>query len=80
MLRFSDVLALRLRLIRLEIFADEGAAELASMLGLPCRTWESYERGVAIPSEIPVQFIVLTHASPLWLLHGIGERFQLCPV
>ena len=72
-------LAERLRLIRLEFFADEGPAGLASMLRLSCSSWSNYENGVTIPDEILLQFLELTGVNPLWLLHGFGEKFRLPP-
>jgi hypothetical protein len=72
-------IAERLRLIRLEFFADEGPAGFASILELPCRTWANFERGEAIPCDILLQFLELTGVSPVWLLHGFGKRFWISP-
>jgi hypothetical protein len=72
-------IAARLRLIRLEFFADEGPAGIASMLKLSCSSWSNYESGVTIPEEILLQFLELTGVNPLWLLHGFGEKFRLSP-
>ena len=72
-------IAERLLMIRLEFFADEGRAGLASMLKLPCRVWANYERGVTIPCDILLKFLDLTGVNPVWLLHGFGEKFWLSP-
>jgi hypothetical protein len=67
----------RLRLIRLELYGDPGGPTLAGMLGLPSRTWANYERGVTIPGETLLGFLVLTGLEPLWLLRGVGERYRV---
>jgi hypothetical protein len=79
MSRRGDTIATRVREIRMEFFAEEGQDGLASMLGLPCRTWNNYEHGVSIPGEILLQFLEMTGINPVWLLHGIGEKFHFSP-
>jgi hypothetical protein len=46
---------------------------LAEALGLPDRTWRSYEAGVTIPAPVILRFIEVCGASPHWLLTGEGE-------
>jgi hypothetical protein len=67
----------RLRLIRLERYGEHGGPALADMLRLPSRTWANYERGVTIPGEILLGFLVLTGLEPLWLLRGAGEKYRM---
>jgi hypothetical protein len=70
-------LARRLGIIRAERFGgDCGPNRLASMLGLPTRTWRNYESGVSIPGEVLLRFIEITAAEPLWLLRGVGPRYR----
>jgi hypothetical protein len=45
----SDLLARRLRKIRLQLFGDHGAPLLAEALKIPVRTWLNYEWGITIP-------------------------------
>ena len=45
----NDVLAGRLRELRLELYGVHGGPVLAEALGLPARTWAHYESGVTIP-------------------------------
>jgi transcriptional regulator with XRE-family HTH domain len=72
--RIKDVIARRLRLIRTELYGEEGGPELAGRLGLPLRTWLNYESGVTIPGEVLLRLIELTGTEPLWLLRGVGEK------
>ena len=69
-------IACRLRLIRTEIYGEEGGLELAGQLGLPFRTWVNYESGVTIPGEIVLSFLEATSINPLWLLRGIGPKYR----
>ena len=64
----------RLRLIRSEIFGEYGGPELADRLGLPFQTWFNYERGVTIPGEVLLQFLIITNTEPLWVLCGEGPK------
>jgi hypothetical protein len=52
---------------------DVGA--VAGALRLPDETWQNYESGVTIPAPVILEFIVLTGASPRWLLSGEGDRY-----
>lgn len=73
--RAKWLLADRLRTIRTELFGDRGLAEFARRLGVPLRTWYSYESGVTVPAEILLSFIELTAVEPHWLMHGAGPRY-----
>ena len=48
---------------------------LAETLGLPERTWQNYESGVAIPALVILRFVELTGASPRWLRTGKGDKY-----
>jgi hypothetical protein len=72
----TGALAERLRGVRFDLYGEHGAPELARELGLPVRTWIDYELGATIPAEVLLHFLILTHAEPLWLLQGQGERFR----
>jgi hypothetical protein len=69
-------LARRVRVIRVELYGDDGVPELARVLGLPARTWFNYEQGITIPGETILAFMVATGADPGWLLHGEGPQFR----
>jgi hypothetical protein len=69
-------LADRIRSIRTELYGERGLAELAKQIGVPVRTWYSYETGVTVPAEVLLRFIELTHVEPLWLQHGQGNKIQ----
>ena len=69
----SRVLAGRVREIRRRVFGEQGGPRLAEALGLPDRTWRSYEAGVTIPAPVILRFIEVCGASPHWLLTGEGE-------
>ena len=57
-------------------FGNEGVPQLAEALGIPVRTWENYEVGVAIPDTIILRFLCLTESAPLWLLSGEEPRYS----
>lgn len=77
--RAKWVLADRLRTVRTELFGDRGLADFACRLGVPIRTWYSYESGVTVPAEVLLAFIELTAVDPHWLFHGTGSRYQAQP-
>ena len=68
-------LSRRLKEIRRELFGEHGAPLLTGRLKLAERSWYNYERGVTIPGEILLEFIVQTGASPRWLLRGEGPKY-----
>jgi transcriptional regulator with XRE-family HTH domain len=72
----KTAIAGRLRLIRSEIFGEDGGPELADQLGIPHRTWSNYETGVTIPGEFLLLFLEITGAEPKWLLCGEGLRYR----
>jgi hypothetical protein len=73
----SDQIVARIREIRIETFGDDGVDGVAQALNIPARTWENYENGVLIPSQMLLQFIELTDADPHWLLTGDGRRYRI---
>jgi hypothetical protein len=75
----NDVLAIRLREVRLAIYGEHGVPLLAKALGIPARTWTHHESGVAISGLVLLRFIELTGVSPDWLLNGEGQRFLADP-
>jgi len=68
-------LAERVRQVRLELYGESGAPDLARRLGVSLRSWYNYESGVTIPAEILLHFIEETDASPAWLNSGEGARY-----
>ena len=66
----------RLRLVRIELFGEDGGHDLADRLGIPFRTWLNYESGVTIPGEILLLFLETAGIEPLWLLRGVGPRYR----
>ena len=50
---------------------------MARRLGLPLRTWHSYEEGTAIPADVVLRIIELTSVEPGWLLYGTGPKYRL---
>jgi hypothetical protein len=73
----KDLLATRIREIRLERFGNDGTATVAEAMSIPTRTWENFENGVTIPALILLQFIEITGVQPYWLLSGKGERYSV---
>ncbi len=70
-----EVLAGRVRQIRLELFGENGGPLLSEALGLSYRTWMNYEGGVIIPALVILRFIEVCGANPRWLLRGEGQPF-----
>ena len=69
-------LADRVCQVRERLYGVEGISELARVLGVPERTWVHYETGAAIPAEVILRFVAITHAEPIWLLFGQGAIFR----
>lgn len=69
-------LAYRVREIRQDLYGEDGLETLARALGVPAETWRNYERGVTMPADMVLEFIVVTGADPRWLLTGEGERLS----
>ncbi len=69
-------LAHRVRLIREELYGENGGPLLAQEIGVPFRTWVNYEEGCTIPAQAILQFIEITNADPHWLLTGEGEPYR----
>ncbi len=70
----SRQLAERLRMIRIELFGDDGIPILSSQLGIPENTWVNYERGVLVPGVVLLHFIELTSVDPHWMATGEGPH------
>ncbi|MFO0890720.1 MAG: hypothetical protein U0790_16445 [Isosphaeraceae bacterium] len=71
----KDGVARRIREIREELYGANGGPLIAEALGIPFRTWLSYESGSTIPASSILRFIELTDADPHWLLTGRGEKY-----
>jgi hypothetical protein len=69
-------LADRVRMIREELFGQNGGPLLAREIGVPYRTWMNYEDGCTIPAHAILRFIEATNADPRWLLTGEGEPYR----
>ena len=53
----KNLLAERLKEIRVEMFGEHGGPEIARRLKIPARTWYNYEMGVTVPAEVILRFI-----------------------
>jgi hypothetical protein len=73
-MNMREVLAHRLREVRLAMYGENGAPLLAEALAIPTRTWANYESGVNIPGYVLLRFIAVTGVEPHWLLTGEGQR------
>jgi hypothetical protein len=71
-----NLVAERLKEIRVEIYGERGGPEIARRLKIPGRTWRNYEVGVTVPAEVILRFIDLTSVEPTWLLFGRGEKYR----
>jgi hypothetical protein len=66
----------RMRVIRLDLFGDDGAFLLASLLRIPEAKWRRMEASGRIPAHVILAFIEITGANPRWLLSGAGEKYS----
>jgi hypothetical protein len=71
----SDVLASRLREVRLELYGEHGLPRLAEALEIPARTWVHYESGITIPGLTLLRFVAVSGVRPSWLLTGEGRKY-----
>lgn len=69
-------LARRLVKLRTDIYGDASPRRFAERLGIPIRSWYSYEAGMAVPGEIILRIMESTGVEPLWLLHGTGPMYR----
>jgi hypothetical protein len=76
-MRLNDVLAGRLRSIRLERYGEHGAPLLAEALGIPVRAWVRYESGEPTPGLILLRFIEVVGVETHWLLTGEGRKYRV---
>ncbi|MGO9464825.1 MAG: hypothetical protein ACLQIB_06270 [Isosphaeraceae bacterium] len=68
-----DLLARRVREIRLEHFGEDGLEELAQALKIPAQMWLDYERGVGMPAAVLLAFLDVTGADARRLLADLWE-------
>jgi hypothetical protein len=76
-MRLSDVLAHRLRAVRLDRYGEHGGPLLAEALKIPTRTWVRYESGAPLPGLVLLRFIELAGVEPRWLLTGDGPMYRV---
>ena len=69
-------IAKRLVALRSELCGEHGSTKMAKWLGVPARSWYSYERGMAIPGLLILKIVVETSVEPMWLLHGTGPKYR----
>ena len=71
-------IAARLVSLRRDLFGKHRSSmKMAEWLGIPARSWHSYENGTVIPGTVILNVIVETSVEPEWLLHGTGPMFRL---
>src|SRR5262245_55840369 len=75
-MRLSDVLAGRLRAVRLDLYGEHGGPLLAETLGIPTCNWVRYESGAPMPGQVLLRFIAVAGVEPQWLLTGEGRRYR----
>jgi hypothetical protein len=73
----SELLAGRLRAVRLDRYGEHGGPLLAEALEIPNRTWVCYELGAPIPSLVLLRFIEVVGVEPHWLLTGEGQKYRV---
>jgi hypothetical protein len=75
-MRLSDVLAYRLRVVRLDMYGEHGGPLLAEALQIPTSTWVSYEAGAPIPGLVLLRFMEVVGVEGHWLLTGEGRKYR----
>jgi hypothetical protein len=73
----SDVLAGRLRVVRLDMYGEHGGPLLADALEIPTSTWLRYESGAPIPGLLLLRFIEVVGVEAHWLLTGEGAKYRV---
>jgi hypothetical protein len=76
-MRLSDVLAHRLRAVRLDRYGEHGGPLLAEALKIPTRTWVRYESGARLPGLVLLRFIEIAGVEAHWLLTGEGPMYRV---
>jgi hypothetical protein len=67
----------RLRLVRIEVFGEDGSDVISEQLEVAPGTWDNYEEiGEAMPAQTLLRFIELTGVDPLWLMRGEGRKYR----
>jgi len=72
-MRKNELLARRVREIRLEHYGEDGLEDLARALKIPARTWLNYEQGVWIPATVLLAFLDVTRADARRLFDDLCE-------
>jgi hypothetical protein len=62
-LRVKYALARDLVALRVKLFGDHGAGEMARRMGLPVRTWHNYEHGSIVPAEVVLKLMQMFPAE-----------------
>jgi hypothetical protein len=78
-MKLTDIVARRLRTVRLEIYGEHGLPLLAEALDIPARNWARYESGESMPGVVLLRFIDIARVEPQWLLSGQGQRYRVSP-
>jgi hypothetical protein len=76
-MELKEVLAGRLRAVRLDQYGEHGGPLLAERLGIPTRTWVRYESGAPLPGLVLLRFSEVAGVEPRWLLTGEGPRYRV---
>jgi hypothetical protein len=71
----QSTLSGRMRAVRVDLFGEDGAFTLASLLGVSEGSLTRMETEGPIPGHLMLAFIEVTEANPRWLLSGSGERY-----
>jgi hypothetical protein len=75
-MRSKKELARRLVEVRETLFGIDGGPQVTRLLDIPAHTWANYKRGVTMPGEILLGFVVATGVDPDWLIEGKGPMFR----
>ena len=71
-----STLSKRMRAIRVDLFGENGAFLLASLLGIPEGKLTRMEANGPISAHLVLAFIAITGANPRWLQSGVGEMYS----
>lgn len=69
----------RLRMVREDLYGQQGSQSLAEALHISHQTWLNYESGIVVPGDVVLQLQVLYSVNAHWLLTGEGEKYDRSP-
>ena len=68
-------LCARAKLVRIDVYGEQGIAAIAEILRVKPEVWASFEAGGEVAGHVLLKFIDATGVNPIWLFSAQGERY-----